>query len=105
MTLTNSFSLHLQQLLGAPLYWFCRDWYYAWQALVKQWFILLVLTVNNWLSPTIVRVCGDESVRGQIRQEGRRIVLDFSERTVLIANHQVWLQKICGDIYMDLLTT
>jgi hypothetical protein len=83
-------SIHFQQWLGIPLYFYNKDWYYAWQSLAKQFFAVLLLTLNSWFSPTEVRVSGDKSVKGQIRTTPTgQIELDFPERTVLIANHQV----------------
>lgn len=41
-------------------------------------------------APTVVRVSGDKSVRGQLSQskEGD-LVCDFPSRLILVANHQV----------------
>ncbi len=59
-------------------------------ALTKQHFGLLVTTTTEWWSPTVVRVSGDKSVRGQLRRtEDGRLETYFPERLVLIANHQV----------------
>jgi hypothetical protein len=68
-----------------------QDWYYAWQALAKQYFGILLITLNNWWCPTSVRVSGDKSVRGEIRRTAAGgAELHFPERIVLMANHQVW---------------
>ena len=76
--------------MGAPLYFYDKDWYYAWMALTKQHFGLLILTVQMWWSPALVRVSGDASVRGQLRKTADgRLECDFPERMVLLANHQV----------------
>lgn len=91
--LTALNSMHFQQFLGAPLYWIDRDLFYAWQAFTKQYFALLLVTMQQWWSPTLVRVSGDKSVRGQLRKRddgSGRLETDFPERMVLIANHQVW---------------
>ncbi len=59
-------------------------------ALTKESFGLVITTMTQWWSPTLVRIHGDESVRGQIRKtEDGRVECDFPERLVMIANHQV----------------
>ena len=111
---TVVFTIHMTQLLGSPLYFVNKDHYYAYMALTKQSFGLLITTVTAWFSPTIVRVSGDESVRGQILQaKDGRLQMDFPERLVLIANHQIytdWLylwwiaytSKMHGHLYIIL---
>jgi hypothetical protein len=59
-------------------------------ALTKQSFAILITTMTQWLSPTHIRISGDESVNGQMRKtEDGRLECSFPERIVLIANHQV----------------
>ena len=59
-------------------------------ALTKQSFGLLVTTMTHWWSPTLIRISGDASVAGQIKQRPDGLVeFLFPERLVLIANHQV----------------
>ena len=107
-------SIHATQILGSPLYLINRDYYYAYMALTKQSFGLVIITLTEWFSPTIVRVSGDKSVRGQLRksQDGR-LETDFPERIVLITNHQLytdwfymwWIAYTCnlhGHIYIIL---
>ena len=91
LVLTRS-SLHFQQILGLPLYFYNKDWYYSWQALVKQYFGILLVTLTEWWSPTEVRITGDKSVEGQIVKtpEGK-VKFQFPERIVQISNHQVCL--------------
>lgn len=73
-----------------PLYWINKDLYYAYMALTKQSFGLLIATMTQWWSPTVVRISGDASVVGQIRRTADgRVECSFPERLVLIANHQV----------------
>jgi hypothetical protein len=82
---------HITQLLGTPLYVFSRETYYAWMALTKQSFGLLITTITQWFSPTTIRVSGDKSVRGQLKKTSDgRLEVDFPERLVLIANHQLY---------------
>lgn len=84
-------SIHATQILGSPLYWINKDLYYAYMALTKQSFGLLITTITQWFSPTVVRVSGDRSVRGQILQtKDGRLQMDFPERLVMIANHQLY---------------
>jgi len=78
------------QLIGSPLYFVNKEWYYTYMSLTKQSFGLLVITISDWWSPTKIRISGDESVRGQIRLDKEGLLeCDFPERIVLIANHQV----------------
>ena len=102
------------QYLGAPLYFINRNYYYAYMALTKQLFGLLIITITQWFSPTMVRISGDTSVRGQLlRTEDGRLQTGFPERLVMIANHQLysdWLylwwvaytNKMHGHIYIIL---
>lgn len=107
-------NMGVAQYLGAPLYVINRDYYYAYMALTKQSFGLLITTITQWFSPTVVRVSGDESVRGQlVRTKDGRLEAKFPERLVLIANHQLysdwiylwWMaytNKMHGHIYIIL---
>lgn len=80
----------ITQFIGAPLYFHNKDWYYAWMAMTKQHFGYLIITLKQWWSPTLIRVSGDASIKGQLRQTGDgRLECDFPERLILIANHQV----------------
>ncbi|KAF1986010.1 acyltransferase [Aulographum hederae CBS 113979] len=84
-------SVHVCQFIGAPLYFYDQDWYYAWMALSKRFFGLIVTTITQWWSPTVIRISGDASVRGQLKQaEDGRLICDFPERMVLVANHQIY---------------
>ena len=79
------------QYLGAPLYLINQDYYYAYMALTKQTFGLLIVTVTQWFCPTIIRISGDKSVRGQLmRTKDGRLQTDFPERLVMISNHQLY---------------
>ncbi|KAJ9642984.1 hypothetical protein H2199_004506 [Coniosporium tulheliwenetii] len=91
MVLFGLYFLASSQLLGTPLYLFQQDWYYAWMAFTKQHFGLLITTMTQWWSPTLVRISGDETVRGQLRKTADgRLECDFPERLILIANHQIY---------------
>jgi 1-acyl-sn-glycerol-3-phosphate acyltransferase len=86
-----TFTIHTTQLLGAPLYLVNRDYYYAYMALTKQQYGVFITTITQWFSPTPIRVSGDSSVKGQLKQAADgRLETDFPERLVLIANHQLY---------------
>ena len=56
----------------------------------ERCFGVLITSVCQWWSPTTIRVSGDDSVPGQIRQTPDGLLeCHFPERLVLIANHQV----------------
>jgi len=75
-----------------PLYLFNKPLYYAYISKTKESFGVLVTTITQWWSPTVVRVTGDKSVRHQLkRTPDGRLECEFPDRMVLIANHQVIL--------------
>lgn len=85
------FNMAVVQYFGAPLYLINRDYYYAYMALTKQSFGLLITTMTQWFSPTVVRISGDKSVRGQLsRTKDGLLQTDFPERLIMIANHQLY---------------
>ena len=89
------FSTMITQFLGVPLYFISRNYYYAYMALTKQSFGVLMTTITQWFSPTQMRVSGDESVRGQlIRTKDGLLETRFPERLVMITNHQLYLDWI-----------
>ncbi|KAL4787791.1 hypothetical protein BJX76DRAFT_345295 [Aspergillus varians] len=83
------------QLIGCPLYFIKKDYYYAWMASTKRSFGLVITALTEWGCPTYVRVSGDESVRGHIHigSDGC-LKTTFPERLVMIANHQVYTDWI-----------
>ncbi|KIW77082.1 hypothetical protein Z517_09528 [Fonsecaea pedrosoi CBS 271.37] len=89
--LSGALAINISQFLGAPLRAINEDWYNAWIAFTKQSFGLLTMTLTQTFAPTKVIVSGDKSVRGQLLKstEGD-LILDFPERLVLIANHQIY---------------
>ena len=87
-SLTRS-RINAAQFLGAPLAFINEDWHKDWIKFNKQQWALLITTMTHWWSPTLVRVCGDKSVRGQLSKSADgQLVCNFSERMMLIANHQ-----------------
>lgn len=83
-------SIHITQLVGAPLYFVNREWYYAYMAMTKHSFAITTTVMTYIWGPTIIRISGDESVAGEIvpTADGG-VEFRFPERLVLIANHQV----------------
>lgn len=89
--ITSITAIHIAQFLGLPLYAYNRSWYNAWVALTKQYFGVHITTMTYWWSPTVVRISGDKSVAGLIRQnEDGLVSLNFGERGLFIANHQLY---------------
>lgn len=85
-------AINITQFIGAPLYWINRDLYYAYMALTKESFGLLITTMTKIWGPTKIRISGDQSVAGQIHHTpDGRVEFDFPDRMVMIANHQVSL--------------
>ena len=84
------YRVNASQFLAAPLRLINEEWYNSWIAYTKQSFGLLTMTMTQWWAPTVVRVSGDASVRGQLLKttEGN-LLCAFPQRMVLIANHQV----------------
>ena len=89
----NSFlgpSIFLTQLIGSPLYFVNREWYYAYMAMTKRSFALVTSLMTHIWGPTMIRISGDASVAGQIHPTADGgVECHFPERIVLIANHQV----------------
>ncbi|CAD6592195.1 MAG: hypothetical protein ASARMPRED_006106 [Alectoria sarmentosa] len=84
-------AINASQFLGAPLYLVNEDWYNAWIAFTKQSWGLLTMTMTQWWAPTIVRVSGDSTMRGQLLESvDGSLLCDFPQRLILIANHQIY---------------
>ncbi|KAK3070083.1 hypothetical protein LTR53_011070 [Teratosphaeriaceae sp. CCFEE 6253] len=89
--LSSCVFMHFAQLLGSPLYFVSKDWFYAYMAMTKQYFGLFATTMTQWWSPTVIRISGDKSMAGLIRQgEDGMLRMNFEERLVLMANHQIY---------------
>lgn len=83
--------IFVTQMIGSPLYFISKDYFYAYMAWTKQYFGILITTITRWGAPTMVRVSGDRSVRGQLHLTGDGLLkTEFPNRLVLIANHQVY---------------
>jgi 1-acyl-sn-glycerol-3-phosphate acyltransferase len=88
-------SIHLAQWFGAPLYFFNKDYFYAYMALTKQSFAYLIISLTQWFTPTVIRVSGDISVRGQLRRNKAGLLeTNFPERLVVIMNHQIYVEWV-----------
>ncbi|RDW84685.1 putative 1-acyl-sn-glycerol-3-phosphate acyltransferase gamma [Coleophoma cylindrospora] len=88
-------TIAVTQFLGSPLYLINRDYFYAYMALTKQSFGLVITVMTRWWSPTVVRISGDASVAGQMRKTADgRVEFSFPDRLVMIANHQIYTDWI-----------
>jgi lysocardiolipin and lysophospholipid acyltransferase len=86
-----TFTIIFSQVVGSPLYFVNRDWYYAYMAMTKRYFAIVATVMTHVWGPTTLRISGDESVAGQIHQDDDgNVRFDFPERMVLIANHQIY---------------
>lgn len=109
-----AFCIHITQLLGSPLYVINRDYYYAYMALTKQSFGIVIATVTKWFCPSVIRTSWTPDLNEEfVQTEDGRMETRFPERLVLIANHQIytdWLylwwvaytSKMHGHIYIIL---
>ncbi|KAI8242747.1 putative acyltransferase [Colletotrichum sp. SAR 10_77] len=71
-------SIFITQLMGCGLYLVNRELYYAYMALTKQSFALTTTAMTHIWGPTKIRISGDASVAGQIRQTpGGGVEFDF----------------------------
>ncbi len=88
--LTICCSIGVTQLIGAPLYFVNKEMFYAYMAMTKRSFSLVITVMTRIWGRTTIRVSGDESVAGQIKKmPDGTVQFDFPERIVMIANHQV----------------
>lgn len=112
--LSGIMAISASQFIGAPLKLVDPKFYDAYMAWTKESFAVLMTTITQWWSPTVVRVSGDESMKGQLYQmEDGTLKCNFPHRLVLMANHQLytdWLylwwiaytNKMHGRIYIIL---
>ncbi|KAF7551114.1 hypothetical protein G7Z17_g5236 [Cylindrodendrum hubeiense] len=83
--------IHVTQMVGAPLYWVNREWFYAYMAMSKRSFAITTAVMTQIWGPTTIRISGDETVEGQIKPTpDGGVQFNFPERMVLIANHQIY---------------
>lgn len=112
--LSGALAISASQFIGAPLKLVDPKFYDNYMAWTKESFAVLTTTITQWWAPTIVRVSGDESMRGQLYQmDDGALKCNFPHRLVLMANHQLytdWLylwwiaytNKMHGRIYIIL---
>lgn len=73
------------------MYLIKKDYYYRYMAFTKEGMAVLILSMTQWWTSTEVHISGDDSVKDQIRLlPNGRLECNFSDRLVLIANHQVF---------------
>ena len=84
--------LLVTQCFGLPLYYLgYRDYWHSYMVVTKQGFGLVITSVTQWFSPTVIRVSGDASVRGQLKMtDDGRLETRFPQRLVMITNHQLY---------------
>lgn len=83
------------QFLGAPLKLIDPKFYEAYMAFTKQSFGVLITTMTQWWSPTVVRVSGDTSIPKQLfHKPDGTLECRFPKRLVMMANHQVGTKRI-----------
>lgn len=87
-------AIYATELLGLSLYLLPnKDFFHAWVALTKQHFGILATAGTQIWSPTVVRISGDKSMKGLLKQNPERggmLEVDFGERVILMANHQIY---------------
>lgn len=112
--LSGLLAISASQFIGAPLKLVDPKFYDSYMAWTKESFAVLMTTITQWWSPTIIRVSGDESMKGQLYlMDDGTLKCNFPHRLVLMANHQLytdWLylwwiaytNKMHGRIYIIL---
>ncbi|KAK5115546.1 hypothetical protein LTR62_001205 [Meristemomyces frigidus] len=112
--LSGLLAISASQFIGAPLKLVDAKLYDGYMAGTKESFAVLMTTITQWWAPTVVRISGDESMKGQIYQmDDGTLKCNFPHRIVLMANHQLytdWLylwwiaytNKMHGRIYIIL---
>lgn len=89
--MSNISRIVVSEFLGLPLYCIKREWYYKNIVLAKEAFGITLACMAKWWSPTLIRISGDDSVKGQLcRLPDGRLECHFPERLVLLANHQLY---------------
>ena len=88
--LSGTMAISATQFLGAPLKMLDPKFYDAYMAFTKQSFAVLLTTMTQWWSPTVVRVSGDTSIPKQLfKRDDGSLQCKFPKRLVMMANHQV----------------
>lgn len=112
--LSGVMAISASQFIGAPLKLIDSKFYETYMAWTKESFAVLITTITQWWAPTVVRVSGDASMKGQLFQmEDGALKCNFPHRLILMGNHQLytdWLylwwiaytNKMHGRIYIIL---
>ncbi|KXT01952.1 hypothetical protein AC579_8058 [Pseudocercospora musae] len=112
--LSGIMAISASQFIGAPLRLIDSKFYEAYMAWTKESFAVLMTTITQWWAPTVVRVSGDESMKGQLFQmDDGDLRCNFPHRLIMMGNHQLytdWLylwwiaytNKMHGRIYIIL---
>jgi len=112
--LSGVLAISASQFIGAPLKYVDPKFYDGYMAWTKESFAVLVTTITQYWAPTVVRVTGDDSMKGQLFQmPDGSLRCNFPHRLVMMANHQLytdWLylwwtaytNKMHGRIYIIL---
>ncbi|KAK4497652.1 hypothetical protein PRZ48_010305 [Zasmidium cellare] len=112
--LSGIMAISASQFIGAPLKLIDPKFYEAYMAWTKESFAVLMTTITQWWAPTVVRVSGDESMKGQLfLMDDGTLKCNFPHRLILMGNHQLytdWLylwwiaytNKMHGRIYIIL---
>lgn len=112
--LSGVMAISASQFIGAPLKLIDAKFYEAYMAWTKESFAVLMTTITQWWAPTVVRVSGDYSMKGQLFQmENGDLKCNFPHRIIMMGNHQLytdWLylwwiaytNKMHGRIYIIL---
>lgn len=83
--------LNLSQIIGSPLYFYSKDYYYAYMAFCKQSFGIVIITVTQWFCPSVIRVSWDASLKGQFKKtKDGRLESQLPERLIFMSNHQIY---------------
>ncbi|KAF2687640.1 acyltransferase-domain-containing protein [Lentithecium fluviatile CBS 122367] len=89
--LSGVLAISASQFIGAPLKLIDPVFYDGYMAYTKECFAILITCLTQWWAPTVVRVSGDSSMIGQlIRRKDGSLKCNFSDRLVLMANHQLY---------------
>ncbi|KAI7084848.1 acyltransferase-domain-containing protein [Hortaea werneckii] len=89
--LSGLLAISASQFIGAPLKLVDPKFYDGYMAWTKESFAVLMTTITQWWSPTVIRVGGDESMKGQLYvMDDGTLKCNFPHRLVLMANHQLY---------------
>ncbi|KAF1990052.1 acyltransferase-domain-containing protein [Aulographum hederae CBS 113979] len=89
--LSGILAINGSQWIGAPLRYINPEYYDAYMSFTKQSFAVLITSMTQWWAPTVVRVSGDASMKGQLQQmPDGSLKCNFPNRLTMMANHQLY---------------